>query len=164
MTLPTLPFPLPKPTCPYCNLPYLAVQDSVITPEIAVDLMVACHSIGETSIWQHNIIQHSKEKDSPYWNVTKIAPSTFSTVLYRWRQSGLSWASRKYENKEVIKSLCIIDFHPFSVCLHYLTLPSTRCNDDRVLPEDAYGHVLEGRLNPDQRSALLQSLGESSEH
>ena len=51
-----------------------------------------------------------------------------------------------------------------SVCLVSLTLPCTRCNNCRVLPEDAYGHVLEGRLNPDQRSALLQSLGKSPEH
>ena len=32
----------------------------------------------------------------------------------------------------------------------------------RVLPEDAYGHVLEGRLNPDQRSDLMQNLGKFS--
>jgi hypothetical protein len=60
LILQTLPsFPV-FPTCaslvlPYHSITYVVVQDSVITPEIAVDLMVACHSIGETETSHHSI-------------------------------------------------------------------------------------------------------------
>lgn len=65
-------------------------QDSVVSSEIAHDLMLACHSIGDGSL---------------------ACPELLGTHKIQ-----------------------------------------------KVKKEDAYGHLLEGRLNPDQRSSLMQSL------
>jgi len=110
-------------------------QDSVVSPEIAHDLMMACKEIGEG---------------------TRPCPELLGDVVIEryvvvHGHDCFHCSSKSYYERESISCAQITHIY-CNLALFYLFYLV------RIRKEDAYGTVLAGRLSVQERSALIQRL------